>query len=288
MSIGRMISRGALILKRQSPHIFMGLGIGAGIASTIFACKGTLKAQEILLQHKMDIEDIHASKEYTEPTEYRMEIIDAYRSAALDLFKVYFPAILLGATSVASILGGYNILNKRFAGMLAVYSGLQKSFNEYRSRVLLAEGPDLDARCLADGVPVKAQNNQTTNVSTVEVVDPSTVSQYARFFDSTSDCWVNDAEQNLLFLRHVQEEMNRRLKKRGHVFLNEVYEELGFEPSTEGAFVGWVLDEGGNNFIDFGLYNIHVDDPAKRLFINGIERVVLLDFNVDGVIYDLI
>lgn len=281
MPIGRLISRGALLLKKQSPNIFMAFGIGTGIASTIFACKGTLEAEEILLQHKMEIEDVHALKESSEPAEYRDLVIDTYKQTAIELAKVYFPAILLGATSIVSILGGYNIVRKRYAGMLAVYSGLQKSFNEYRERATRTEGPDSDAR-------FTAKNDQKTEVSSAEIVDPATVSQYARFFDSSSDCWVNNAEQNLLFLRHVQEEMNKRLKNRGYVFLNEVYEELGFEPSTEGAFVGWVLDEGGNNFIDFNLYNVHVDDPAKRLFINGVERVVLLDFNVDGVIYDLI
>ena len=65
--------------------------------------------------------------------------------------------------------------------------------------------------------------------------------------------------------------------------MNEVYEHLGFEHSSPGAVVGWVLGDKGDNHIDFGIFEAH-----SSRFVNGDERSIVLDFNVDGVIYDLI
>lgn len=54
---------------------------------------------------------------------------------------------------------------------------------------------------------------------------------------------------------------------------------LGFSRTKAGTMVGWVYDEKnpiGDNFVDFGLM-----DDRNSDFINGYEKTVLLDFNVD-------
>jgi hypothetical protein len=87
-----------------------------------------------------------------------------------------------------------------------------------------------------------------------------------------------------MFIRSQQNYANDLLNARGHVFLNEVYDMLGIERTSAGAVVGWVRGNGDNE-IDFGVLN---DLHSGQRFINGDERSVLLDFNVDGVVYDLI
>jgi hypothetical protein len=86
-----------------------------------------------------------------------------------------------------------------------------------------------------------------------------------------------------MFLQCQQNYFNQQLKARGHVFLNEIYDAIGLERSKAGTIVGWVTDGNGDGYIDFGMF-----EDASRRFINGIEPSILLDFNVDGVIYDLI
>ncbi len=61
---------------------------------------------------------------------------------------------------------------------------------------------------------------------------------------------------------------------------------LGVERSGAGAVVGWVVSKTGDNFVDFGIFN--GDNSEARAFVNGREGSILLDFNVDGVIYDKI
>ena len=64
---------------------------------------------------------------------------------------------------------------------------------------------------------------------------------------------------------------------------------LAIPRTKAGQVVGWIYDEKhpiGDNFVDFGI--IDINDERKRAFMNGYERNILLDFNVDGNILDLI
>ena len=63
---------------------------------------------------------------------------------------------------------------------------------------------------------------------------------------------------------------------------------LGIPATKAGQIVGWIYDEKhpvGDNFVDFGIYDYN--DQRKRMFVNGHERSILLDFNVDGNILDM-
>ena len=53
--------------------------------------------------------------------------------------------------------------------------------------------------------------------------------------------------------------------------------------------LGWVHDrnnERGDNYVDFGCWGNDFGQPLD--FFNGREGAILLDFNVDGPIWDLI
>jgi hypothetical protein len=67
------------------------------------------------------------------------------------------------------------------------------------------------------------------------------------------------------------------------VFLNEVYDMLGAKRTRAGAVMGWFYDKEGkysDNYIDFGIFDIHNEKACD--FVNGIEKSIILDFNVDG------
>ena len=89
-----------------------------------------------------------------------------------------------------------------------------------------------------------------------------------------------------MFLRTEQQYANDRLRAVGHLFLNEVYDRLDIPKTKAGQIVGWVYDPKnpkGDNFVDFGMCEmLRQTDDGER------EPVILLDFNVDGNILDLI
>lgn len=280
---------------KHAPKICVGGGIVLTVAGAVFACKATLKADTVIEKYQSDIERVHRARELMSPedgyseSDYAKDVATVYIQTGAGFAKLYWLSIALFGTGVALILAGYNILDKRYVATVAAYTSLQEGFDRYRSRVREKEGEEADRHYMFDHEQQEvASVNEAGETSTdiVEVINPYTTSQYARFFDSTSRYWVNNAEMNLLFLRGVQDSMNAKLKQNGHVFLNEVYEALGLCHTSAGAVTGWVLDEGGDNFIDFNLYN--PNDAAGRMFVNGLEKVILLDFNVDGLIWDLI
>lgn len=117
-----------------------------------------------------------------------------------------------------------------------------------------------------------------------EQISPS--SSYAVHFDENSMAWSKDPELNKIFLLQQQTYANEKLKTKGYLFLNEVYDVLGLPRTKAGQVIGWVYDEDnpiGDNYVDFDIFARH-----NRHFVNGRDNVVLLDFNVDGIILDYI
>lgn len=300
------IGRGGLILKKYSPEILTAAGVIGTVGSTVLACKATLKVEDILDEAKKKSNlinavhdgEIEVDAEYTDK-DYSKDLLVNRTQTAVKLIKLYGPAISLGALSITAILGGQHILRKRNVAVMAAYKLCEESFNNYRSRVKDELGEEKDRQFYYGMTEetvkdkVKSKDGKTKTVTKkVEKAPDHLYSQYARFFDEANINWDKSPEQNMYFLKMVQNQMNDKLKARGHVFLNEVYDALGFNRSEAGQLVGWVWNrdntamEAGDGYIDFGIFD--GNDYAKRAFINGDERSILLDFNIDGMIYDLI
>lgn len=300
------IGRGGLVLKKYSPEILTAAGVIGTVGSTVLACKATLKVEDILDEAKKKSNlinavhdgEIEVDAEYTDK-DYSKDLIVNRTQTAVKLIKLYGPAITLGALSITAILGGQHILRKRNVAVMAAYKLCEESFNNYRSRVKDELGEEKDRQFYYGMTEetvkdkVKSKDGKTKTVTKkVEKAPDHLYSQYARFFDEANMNWDKSPEQNMYFLKMVQNQMNDKLKARGHVFLNEVYDALGFERSEAGQLVGWVWNkdntamEAGDGYIDFGIFD--GNDYAKRAFVNGDERSILLDFNIDGMIYDLI
>lgn len=288
-------------IKKASPEILVVAGVAGIVTSAVMACKATTKAGAIkdeLREGMGQINEVANNpkvQNYTEEDK-RKDTVIVYTQAAMKYIKLYGPSVLLGAASIACIVCSHNILKKRNVALAAAYASIDKGFKEYRGRVIERFGEELD-RELRYNVKAKEFEETTTDTkgkekiakTTVEVADPNTYSEYARFFDDGCNGWTKDAEYNLMFLKNTQNAANDLLKSRGHLFLNEVYDMLGIPRSKAGQVVGWIYDKdhpAGDNFVDFGMYNMNIE--KARDFVNGYERTILLDFNVDGPIMDMI
>lgn len=310
-NITRTLNKAAFKFKKHSPEILVVAGVVGVVGSTVMACKATTKVNDILDDTKDQLDKIHEAGERLENgktlmlkdgEEYTIEqnkkdLTIVYAQTALKFAKLYGPAVIIGGLSITAILAGHNITRKRNIALAAAYTAVDKSFKEYRGRVVERFGEALDKE-LKYGIKSKEVDEVVTNEDgtesvvkkTVDVVDatnPMNVSEYARFFDDGCAGWTKDPEYNLMFLRDQQRYANDLLKSKGHLFLNEVYDLLGIPRTKAGQIVGWIYDEkhpNGDNFVDFGIYD--TNKTANRDFVNGYERTILLDFNVDGNIWD--
>lgn len=299
-SASRTMHKVGFQIKKSSPEILVIAGIAGVITATVMACKATTKAGAVVDALKDDMDKIHQASEmenvdYT-PEDKKKDTVIVYTQATVKFIKLYGPAVLLGAASIACIVSSHNIMRKRNMALAAAYATVDKGFKEYRRRVVERFGEELDHELRYnikakefEEIEVDAKGKEKTVTKTVSVADPSEYSDYARIFDDGCPGWTKNPEYNLMFLRQQQNWANERLRAVGHLFLNEVYEMLGFKHTQAGSVVGWIYDEEhptGDNFVDFGIYNLNIE--KARDFVNGYERSIVLDFNVDGVIYDKI
>lgn len=286
---------------KHSPEILAGVGVVGVVGSLVMACKATTKLSDILEDSKEQldkIKEVAADPAYEEKysqDDAKKDTTITYVQTAMKVTKLYAPSVILCASSLGCLLASNNILKKRNAALSAAYMTVDKSFKEYRKRVADRFGEEVEKEIRynikAEEI-TKVDENGNEVTETVKIMDgtddPNSYSDYARFFDESCAAWQNDAEYNLTFLKAQQQYANDLLKARGRLFLNEVYRMLGIDETKAGQVVGWVYNPDnptGDNFVDFGIYNMQRE--RVRAFVNGYEPNILLDFNVDGVIWDL-
>lgn len=283
------VGRQVLITKKHSPALMFGVGVIGIVGTVVLASRATLKLESVLNEAEKTTQQIDDAKAL-ETDEYTEE--DAKKDGALNkaktafkICKLYAPAFGLGVVTIGALTGSHVVLNRRNAGLTAAYTVLDKGFREYRERVVGEYGKEKD-REFRYGVverEIAVDTDEGVAVKTVKVFGKGK-SMYAKIFDEYNPNWDPHGAYNSNFLRAQQNYANDILQGKGHVFLNDVYQMLGFERTSAGQVVGWVKGNG-DNYIDFGI----LDDEFEGMrFITGAEKSVWLDFNVDGIVYDLI
>lgn len=290
-----------LKIRKASPEILLGVGTVGVVVGAVMACKATLKAEDILAEAEEAKKTIEKAKETAEEGEYTEE--DEVRDRALVIgktafkfAKLYGPSFAVFSTGLGLIFWSHGIMKGRQAALIASYNAVSEGYKLYRERVRDEVGEEKEKDIFAGLTSKKieleeqGEDGKTKKVKKEEKVfapgrDPNSYSMYAKFFDETSPEWMKSPEYNLQFLKCKQNIANDILHTRGYIFLNEVYDMLGLPMTQAGQLVGWIMG-AGDDYVDFGLYNGYSE--KVRDFINGYERSILLDFNVDGVIYDKI
>ena len=309
-SVSRTVNRACFQIQRKSPEILIVAGVVGVVTSAVMACKATTKVSAIMDKTKEDVDVIHEcaeagyveNPENGEKEEYtkddsKKDLTIVYTQTGLKFVKLYGPAIVLGALSLTAIVMSHNILRKRNIALAAAYTTVDRTFKEYRGRVVERFGDKLDRELRynikskeIEETVVDEDGNEKTVKRTVDVVDPSTLRNDTSVIYSEGNIgWTKDPEFNKMFLLKQQAYANELLERRGHVFLNEIYDMLGFNRTAAGSVLGWYYDKKkpmSENLIDFGIYDIH--DERKIAFVNGDERNIILDFNYHGDIRNLI
>jgi len=291
-SMGRTAGRAVLKAKKNSPTIFFVGGVIGTISATVLACRATLQLEHILSTANGDVDalrsvymtqDREAFLDPTKESEYKRELAKVYATTAMRITRLYGPAAALGGVSIAALTGSHVALVRRNAALAAAYGVVAKAFEEYRARVQNEIGEDRE-QLLYRGFVKQEVAGPDGKKKEVYVVPDGQSSPYARCFDEGNRKFQTEPGMNRFFLQSQETFANQKLKAQGHLFLNEVYDSLGFDRSPEAQQVGWIYEgPDGDGFVDFGL----MDDEAAS-FMAGADQCVWLDFNVDGPILNLI
>lgn len=295
--------------KKHSPEIFIFSGIVGTIAGAIMACKATTKLSDVLEDSKKNIEHIHSKadikqvheatthsevSEYVPDDEKKRELAVVYAKTGLNILKLYGPSIFIEILSIASILSSHKILRKRYVAISAAYAAANNSLKEYRNRVVERFGSNVDKEIMynyrtedIETIDIDENGEKINKKSPVNIsVDGIICSPHARYFDENCKNYDPNYETNLFLLNAIRNFANDKLVARGYLFLNEVYDELGIDRTPSGQLVGWMHDSespNSDNYVDFIIHHIYEKDESGKL-----KQKLLIDFNIDGVVYDLI
>lgn len=283
------VGRQLLIGRKNSPTILFAGGLVGVVASTVMACKATLQLEGVLDQAEKDHEIADSLAHRDDSGRRQVTHAQIKRHTAGKIIRLYAPSVGVGLVSIGALTGSHVTLNRRNAALMAAYSALDRGFNEYRARVREEFGEEKDRELRYD-TETRTEVIETADgpkAIETKVAGPHARSVYSKIFDDTSPNWNRKPEYNRIFLQATQNYATDKLHARGHLFLNEVYEMLGLPHTKAGSIVGWIVSKDGDNYVDFGIFN-NIDDDHIRDFINGYEPNILLDFNVDGIIYDKI
>jgi hypothetical protein len=216
----------------------------------------------------------------------------------LDTVRTVAPAAIVGAATITMIYFSNSISKKRLAAMGAAYATLQTAFDGYKRTMVEALGKESVEKILKPKLPnvgksaeeILSSDNKSdaANVSDAVVNSLKALSPYARIIaEESSTCWDPNEDYTSQNLAAVQLWANRRLERKGHLFLNEIFDQLGLSRTREGAVVGWLKNGEGDNYVSFGdfdasIYRVPSDDYTR------VDSNFIVDFNVDGVIWDRI
>lgn len=278
----RIIGRTSLVISKHAPTILTVAGTAGFIGTTVLASKATLKLEETVADEASLLVKVHEAQE-----EGKLSNKDAahdkvvlYTRMATKLGKLYAPALILGAASIAALATGHGIMLKRNASLAAAYAAVDQAFKSYKKKVEAKFGKD----AVLEAISVPTEELVVDGETTESVLKYGDTSPYGVIFDETNHNWSADEDLSALHLKCQQQYANDILQTRGHIFLNEVYKMLGFPHTPAGAITGWVKGNG-DNFVDFNIHDglFEGEDANGRLVTKW-----ALDFNVDGVMYDKI
>lgn len=287
--------RQVLKVQKNSPILLVGTGVVSFGATIFFACKATLKMDEVLSEFESDKEKIEAAPEVAEKTDQNYTDEDAKKDSigakarlGSKIVRNYAPAVFFGVVTVGCFTGAHVILSRRNVALTAAYAALDKGFREYRGRVVEEFGEEKDLKFrhgLVEKTIVEEGPNGPEHKTVLTPNPDNAPSIYARMFaQHTSSQWEEAHMRNQFFIQCQENYANQRLAAKGHYFLNEAYDALGMERTDAGQIVGWVDNGTGDNQIDFGVFST----PAGVSFANGERNSIMLDFNVDGPVYHLL
>ena len=270
------------IIEPHLPAIGIAVGTVAVCAGGFMTGKACLKIDKILEDHEEMIAHTrrenngYSEEQYTE-IERKKDVIQVYSVTAGKFFRLYAPGVGLCIFGAASIFKGYSLLKEWHGLAVSAVAALDERFSNYRGNVINELGPEADARFLSGEkeeecvvttkLPVANEDGEVElEEVTVRGFKDLVEDDFTRVFDYTNPKWESSFVLADNFIWSVQNWYTKQLQAGAidHVFLNSVFNDLGYRETGIGHF--------------YGVYN----KPGAALNIDVIPYIQVFGTDEDG------
>lgn len=253
--MNKFVLQVAKTTKRHAPEILTGLGVIGVIGTAVLTGQATIKALELI-------------DEAEAPFTYHPDLSGEEFETSVELSKgeivalvwpCYIPAIMVGASTIACIIGAGTINHNRQKSLVGAYTMLNTAFSEYRAKNIELYGTGTDVK-IRDAVTEDhlMRSGKLHKPSDGKILVCEEMSNW--FFDTTM-AEVIDAQLQL----------NKKFAENGEVALNEFYEFLGIPTCDFGEELGWecwaVSQMNGSAWLDFTNRLVRLDDGSEYYVI---------------------
>ena len=208
-------------VSKNSPMILVSLAAGGVIGTTVMAVKATPKAVQIIDEAKK-LADEHS-------------ISLAKRDYVKMCWKVYLPTAIMGAATIACMVGSHNIQTRRTAAVATLYSIAEASLDAYQEKVTETLGATKEQK-IRDEISQDRLDSDPVHDNQIIITGKGD----ALCYDSLSGRYFkSDAEK----IRQAVNELNRRMMTEMTIELNDLYWAIGLEAVKLGSEVGWNIDD---------------------------------------------
>lgn len=300
------------ILDDNKDKILLAGGLVTGLGTVIFASRGTLKANDILKEYKINSKSIKTCTNVVEGYEgsidHKTDILMNTVGTGGKIVKAYAPAIVLGAASTACFIGEHcvmqkkvNNLEKTVAGLSAAYIAVDQAFKRYRKRVVDKYGEEVDRKLRYEiedeTVEEVDEKGKTKKVKKQYTNAEFNKDEFIIFWNGDNHnrafMWKDpmkfkpDWDANTRVALGIQKTLNDRLRYNGKVYWNEVLEEFDMDKTDNGQIWGWKLDDD-DPLNEKQKIKLGINSPINRRLMDGTEEeVMILEPNLDGIVVKL-
>lgn len=214
---------------RTSPSILTGLAVAASATAIFFSIDATKRAVNAIIEEE-NIRRIETPK-----GEENRAVLSKKEVAELT-WKFYIPTGVMFLLSASCIIGSNSINIRRQSALVSLYSLTDTALKEYQEKVIANIGEkkekDIQESLIQDKLlkdPVESKEIHITPFGEVLC------------YDSLSGRYFNGSYEHI---RSVQNDFNQKLLSEMWLSLNDLYYELGLEPTELGRDLGWSPEFG--------------------------------------------
>lgn len=250
MPFTQLIHRAGKLAIDNSPTILTTIGIVGTVTTAYLAGKASFEAADVIRLKESCDDD-------------RGELIDDPREIIKDrvqlVWRLYVPAISVGAATIACIIGANQVGARRAAGLAAAYSITEKTFDEYRAKVVEKIGERKEQQVHDEIAQDRVNASYSSDLKLLGV------SEGELCYDKFSDRYFLGSVEGI---HAAVNSLNNGMNHDGYASLADLYRLLEMEVPVFSENIGWNHDR-------------LLEAKISSTLAHGSKPVIVMSFNQD-------